>query len=160
MSKELEIYIDGASQGNPGPSGAGVVIAQEGQTVKNISIYLGDQTNNFAEYAALIFGLQEALILRASIARVYTDSQLLFRQINNDYKIKSYNLIGLYQRARHLLSAFERVEVKYIPREENRGADKLARKAIKDKSKAQVEVAALQLMRREESPNSGGQRSG
>ncbi len=134
MLKELEIYIDGASKGNPGPAGVGVVIAQDGQTIKNISVYLGDQTNNFAEYAALIFGLQEALVLRANVARVYTDSQLLFRQINSEYKIKSSNLIGLHQQARHLLSAFDHVEIKYIPREENGGADKLAKKAIKSRT--------------------------
>lgn len=158
--KELEIYIDGASLGNPGPAGAGIVVARDGQPIKNISVYLGNQTNNFAEYAALIFGLQEALVLRTNVARIYTDSQLLCRQINNEYKIKSPNLIGLYQQTRHLLSAFDYIEIEYIPREKNRGADKLAKKAIKSRTfnkeaqdlvkrcgikeriKAQVEAAA------------------
>ncbi len=127
----MEIYIDGASRGNPGPAGIGVIFSQDGRVIKNISVHLGIQTNNVAEYTALIFGLQEALILHAGVIRIYTDSQLLCRQINNEYKIKSPNLIGLYSQAKHLLSAFDCAEVKYISRDKNRGADKLAKKAIK-----------------------------
>jgi len=133
MRKELEIYIDGASGGNPGPSGIGVIVTENGQVIKNISVHLGIQTNNVAEYMALIFGLQEALILRADAIKIYTDSQLLCRQINNEYKIKSPNLIGLYYQTQHLLSAFDSAEVKYISRDKNKGADKLAKKAIKSK---------------------------
>jgi ribonuclease HI len=84
---------------------------------------------------ALLFGLQEALIRRVSVVNIYTDSQLLSRQINKEYKIKSPNLIGLYSQAVHLLSAFNYTEIKYIPREKNRQADKLAKKAIKTKTK-------------------------
>ncbi|MBL7081671.1 MAG: reverse transcriptase-like protein, partial [Candidatus Omnitrophica bacterium] len=76
-----------------------------------------------------IFGLQEALILRADQVEIYTDSQLLCRQINNEYKIKSPNLIGLYHQVRHLLSAFVYSKVQYISRDKNQGADKLAKKA-------------------------------
>jgi ribonuclease HI len=130
-AKELEIYIDGASQGNPGPSGIGVIITEDGEVVKNLSVYLGVQTNNVAEYMALIFGMQEALLRRANSLRIYTDSQLLCRQINNEYKIKSPNLIGLYYQIQHLKSGFERFEISYISRENNRGADKLAKKATR-----------------------------
>jgi ribonuclease HI len=128
---ELEIYIDGASSGNPGPAGIGVIITKDGRIVKNLSVYLGIQTNNVAEYMSLIFGLQEALIFRADAVKIYTDSQLLCRQINNEYKIKSPNLIGLYSQVKHLLSGFNQAEIKYICRDKNRGADKLARKAVK-----------------------------
>lgn len=131
MKKELKIYIDGASQGNPGPAGIGVIVIQDGRVIKNLSVYLGTKTNNAAEYTSLIFGLQEALTLQAKAVEIYTDSQLLCRQVNNEYKIKSPNLIGLYSQVQHLLSAFDCAEVKYIPREENRGADKLAKKAAK-----------------------------
>lgn len=127
----MEIYIDGASKGNPGPAGIGVILTKNGQVIKNISTHLGIQTNNVAEYMALIFGLQEALVLRANTITIYTDSQLLYRQINNEYKIKSPNLIGLYSQVKHLLSAFNCAEIKYIPRDKNRGADKLAKKAAK-----------------------------
>ena len=130
--KEIEIYIDGASKGNPGPSGIGVVICQDGQTMKNISSYIGNTTNNIAEYTALIYGLQEGLIMKAENIKINTDSQLLYRQISRIYKIKNVNLLGLYNQARHLMSAFKEVKMNHIPRTENRGADKLATKAIKE----------------------------
>lgn len=129
--KEIEIYIDGASKGNPGPSGIGVVICQDNQTIKNISSYIGNTTNNVAEYTALIYGLQEGLILNAERVKINTDSQLLYRQINKVYKTKNPNILGLYNQAVHLMSAFKEVSIKHIPRENNRGADKLATQAVK-----------------------------
>lgn len=140
---ELKIYIDGASRGNPGPAGIGVILTKDGQVIKNLSVYLGVQTNNVAEYMALIFGLQEAIILKAKAVDIYTDSQLLCRQINNEYKIKNSNLIGLYSLAQHLLSGFDRAQVRYISRDKNQGADKLAKKATKVKALTQAKVAAL-----------------
>jgi ribonuclease HI len=130
--KQIEIYIDGASKGNPGPSGVGVVICQDSQTIKNISSYIGNTTNNIAEYTALIYGLQEGLILKAESIKINTDSQLLYRQINKLYRIKSPNILGLYNQAMHLMAAFKEVSIKHIPREANRGADKLADKAVKE----------------------------
>lgn len=129
--KELEIYIDGASKGNPGPSGIGVVICRGGITLKNISSFIGNATNNIAEYMALICALQEALILKADCIRIKTDSQLLTRQLNKEYKVKHPNMIGLYNQAVHLLSVFKEASVINIPREENCGADKLATLAVK-----------------------------
>ena len=130
--KELEIYIDGASKGNPGPSGIGVVICRDGQTIKNVSSFIGNATNNVAEYTALIYGLQEALMLKAKVLKINTDSQLLYRQLKKIYKIKSQNILGLYNQAVHLMSGFENILMNNIPREENRGADKLATKAVKE----------------------------
>lgn len=129
--KELEIYIDGASKGNPGPSGIGVVICRNNQTVKNISVFIGQATNNIAEYTALIYGLQEALILKADKVKVNTDSQLLYRQIKKIYRIKNPGILALYQQVRHLMRGFSEVELKNIPREENRSADKLSSIAVK-----------------------------
>ena len=129
---EFEIYIDGASKGNPGPSGIGVVICQDGRTIKNIASYIGNTTNNIAEYTALIYALQEGLILKTESIKINTDSQLLCRQINKVYKIKSPNILGLYNQALHLMAAFKQVSINHIPRNENRGADKLASKAIKE----------------------------
>ncbi len=129
--KHLDIYIDGASKGNPGHAGVGVVICRDGEVIKNISAYIGKATNNFAEYSALIYALEEALILKADSLKVYTDSQLLCRQLKREYKIKSENIIGLYQQALRLVSAFQRVDFQDIPREQNCGADKLATKAVK-----------------------------
>lgn len=130
--KELEIYIDGASKGNPGPSGVGVIICRGPETLKNLSVYIGDATNNVAEYTALIYALQEALIMGACKVKVNTDSELLYRQVKKVYKIKSRNLLALYNQAVHLLSAFQEAAINHIPRENNRGADKLATKAVKD----------------------------
>lgn len=127
----LEIYIDGASKGNPGPSGVGIVIYREGLRIKNISNYIGTATNNVAEYTALIYALEEALLLKAKSLKINTDSQLLARQLNKIYKVKHPGIINLYSRAVHLLTGFEKVLIKHIPRQENSLADKLATEAIK-----------------------------
>ena len=130
--KEIEIYIDGASKGNPGPSGIGVVICQDGETIKNISSYIGKATNNVAEYTALIYGLQEGLVAKAESIKINTDSQLLHRQITKAYKVKNINLLELYNQALQLMSAFKEVKINHIPRTHNFGADKLASKAVKE----------------------------
>lgn len=128
---ELEIYIDGAARGNPGPAGIGVIICQDGEVLKNISSYIGNATNNIAEYTALIYALKAALTLKAESIKINTDSQLLYRQINKVYKVKNPNILGLYNQALHLMSAFRQVCVNNILRKDNRGADKLATQAIK-----------------------------
>lgn len=130
--RRLEIYIDGASKGNPGPAGVGVIICQDGQVLKNISGYIGNATNNVAEYTALIYALEEALLLKAERLKVNTDSQLLYRQIQKEYKVKNPHIIGLYQQAVRLISGFKEVSFSHIPRTENCGADKLATKAVKE----------------------------
>jgi len=127
---ELELYIDGASKGNPGPSGVGVVICRDGETVKNISNYIGSTTNNVAEYTALIHGLQEALHMKAQVLKINTDSQLLYRQIKRLYKVRNQNILALFTQAMHLMAAFKKIEMRNIPREDNCGADKLATQAI------------------------------
>lgn len=158
--RELEIYIDGASSGNPGPSGIGVVICRDGQTIKNISTYIGNATNNIAEYTALIYGLQEALKLKAEVLRINTDSQLLYRQINKVYKVKNPNILGLYNQVLHLREAFKRVSIINISREHNRGADKLATQAIKKQLKRSLITRQVEgghpSYTREESPGSRG----
>ena len=138
----LEIYIDGASKGNPGHSGVGIVILSEGKQIKNISRYIGKATNNVAEYTALIYALEEALLLKASSLKINTDSQLLARQLNKIYKIKHPGLISLFNQAVNLLTGFKKVLICHIPREENSVADKLATQAIK-KTLSRQNVAAL-----------------
>lgn len=129
--KQVEIYIDGASKGNPGPSGVGAIICSNGETIKNISAYIGETTNNIAEYTALIYALEEALILKAEELKINSDSQLLCRQIKKIYKVKSPGILPLYQLANRLIASFKTVSINNIPREDNRGADKLATQAIK-----------------------------
>ncbi len=128
----LKAYIDGASKGNPGPSGVGVVISRDGVTIKNIAGFIGNATNNVAEYTALIYALQEGLLLKAEKIEINTDSQLLYRQIKKIYRIKSASILALYNQAIRLMSGFKEFSIKHIPREENRGADKLATKAVKE----------------------------
>lgn len=130
--RQLEIYIDGASRGNPGPSGIGVIICDGNKVLENISSYIGNTTNNIAEYTALIYGLQEALILKAERLKINTDSQLLYRQLKKEYKVKHPHILSLYHQAMHLMSAFREISLRHISRGQNRGADKLATKAIKE----------------------------
>lgn len=128
--KKLQIYIDGASKGNPGPAGIGVVICENETVIKNLSYYIGKTTNNVAEYLALIYALQEALILKAESIKINTDSQLLYKQIKKDYRIKDEKIFLFYQIVQHLFAGFKEIEINFIPREKNKGADKLANLAL------------------------------
>lgn len=129
--KQAEIFIDGASKGNPGPAGIGVVICHDGDILENISVFIGDATNNVAEYTALIYGLQAVLEIKAPKVIINSDSQLLCRQIKREYKVKAPHILNLFTQVMHLLSGFEEVVINNIPRSENGGADKLANIAIK-----------------------------
>jgi len=126
----LDIYIDGASKGNPGKSGIGVAIYQNNRLIKNLSNYIGNATNNVAEYTALIYALEEALLLKAKRLKIHTDSQLLAHQLNKIYKVRNEAIGNLYNRAVRLLSGFESFSINHIPRENNKLADKLANEAI------------------------------
>jgi len=129
--KQLIIYTDGASKGNPGPAAAGVLICDVAKKpVKRISKYLGSTTNNVAEYTALIFGLQECLALGCRDVTVYTDSELLAKQVNKEYKVKDKDLKLFYEIVKHLIECIGKVEVKHTERENNKEADKLANDAI------------------------------
>ena len=134
----LDIYIDGASIGNPGDAGIGIVFVQEDQALRNISRYIGKQTNNIAEYTALVFALQEALITKVKSVRIFTDSELLYRQLTGRYKVKSDTIKNLFAQAINLSKGFEEFSILQIPREQNRGADKLAKLAAKKKEKPKI----------------------
>lgn len=131
MSK-LELYVDGASKGNPGEAGVGVVLYRNGSVVKTISSYIGKATNNVAEYTALIYGLEAAHALQADDVVVYTDSELMARQLKGEYKIRSAGLKDLYQQSLRLLMRFKKYAVCHIPRERNKEADRLATAAVKE----------------------------
>ena len=134
MPKKLSkyrVFIDGASRGNPGPASVGVVFqGPDGETVKTLSQRIGVSTNNVAEYSALIFAMQEGMILKASELEIFTDSELLAKQIAGEYKIKDDFLKVLYQFARHLKAAYSKVSVTHVGREQNKLADKLANQAL------------------------------
>jgi ribonuclease HI len=130
---ELTIYTDGASRNNPGEAGAGVVIKRNGEQVAAIARYLGTTTNNIAEYTAAVIAMEHAVELGAASVRLFADSELLVKQINGQYKVKNEGLKPLYAKVKELIAKIGRVEVQYIPREQNKEADALANKAIDEK---------------------------
>lgn len=154
MSGVYEIYVDGACSGNPGPAGIGVAINHQGKTVKEISKPIGDATNNIAEYSAFIYALQEALIMKIKDVKVFTDSELMFRQVTGVYKVKNEKLKCLLDQARHLMGGFDHIDLCHVRREKNKHADKLATGAIKKKQAKMV--APLFENTGEESPSSEG----
>lgn len=132
-TRSCEIYIDGASQGNPGPAGVGVVFLDgENRPVRQFKHYLGATTNNVAEYLALIYALQEALHLGYPTVTIKTDSELLARQMSGQYKVRDPFLRLLHDLARHLMRGFRACHVTHIPRTQNAAADRLAAQAVRD----------------------------
>lgn len=132
MAEGIVAYVDGASSGNPGPSGAGVVFHDEqGSQLATLSISLGQATNNVAEYLALLYCLQEAQQRGFRQLTVKTDSELLARQFNGQYQVRDGTLRVLHQFARHVAAAFDRLSVEHIGREFNAEADRLARRAAR-----------------------------
>ncbi|MDD5438581.1 MAG: ribonuclease HI family protein [Candidatus Omnitrophica bacterium] len=134
MSKSLKrvtVYADGGARGNPGPAGIGVVILDDkGKKLRELSKSIGTATNNVAEYTAVIYGLQEALFLRADEVDVYLDSELVAEQLGGTYRVKNEGLRPLFEQAVHLMQGFKKVNVKNIPRDKNTDADRLVNRAI------------------------------
>ncbi len=129
--KTVTIYTDGASRGNPGDAGIGVVIAAEdGKILREFGEYIGKTTNNIAEYSALIRGLREAADLGAEAVNISTDSQLMAFQLTGVYKVKSPNLKPFYQEAMSLLQRFRKVTISHVLRDLNKRADQLANEGI------------------------------
>lgn len=127
----FSLYTDGASRGNPGKSGAGIVLKDSsGKTVKKIRKYLGIGTNNQAEYNALLIGLNLAKVEGAKKLNVYLDSELVVKQINGEYRVKNPEIKLLYQKVLKITREFDKINILHIPRELNGVADSLANKAI------------------------------
>ena len=130
----LVMFTDGASRGNPGEAGIGVVIKDEGgKVIKRLARYLGRATNNQAEYTALLDGLKAAKELGAEGLQVYADSELLVKQIKGEYRVKNPELQKMNLLARSLIEKFPVFVITYIPREKNSLADSLANEAIDKK---------------------------
>jgi len=130
--KSIRIFVDGASLGNPGTSGAGVHIEDtSGNTIQDLSIPLGEKTNNEAEYLALIHGLKLAKQLKVDSVELLSDSKLMVNQINGTYRVKAANLKPLHKEAKELLSGFASYRIRQIPRDKNKVADQLASAATK-----------------------------
>lgn len=125
------LYVDGASRGNPGMAGAGAVIkGPDGAVLKRLKKYLDITTNNMAEYHALIIALEAAHSMRIRRIRVFSDSELMVKQINGQYRVKSADLRPLYEKAVKLLKGFEEAKIEHVYREDNSDADALANEAI------------------------------
>ncbi len=128
--KTTEIYIDGASRGNPGESGIGVLVIRPDGTRKEIREYIGRGTNNEAEYKALIRALGHLVAEGSPGVKIHTDSQLVASQMNGLWKVKDPKLRILHSEAGKLASSLPAFEIEYIPRENNAEADSLANEAI------------------------------
>ncbi len=136
MVNKTIIYADGGSRNNPGPSALGMVVTDDkGKILKEYSRYLGEATNNQAEYEAVIFALQKAKQLKIKNIELRTDSELIGKQLLGKYKIKDPDLQPLFIKAWNLRLDFEKVDIKIIPREQNKKADKLVNRELDSRSK-------------------------
>lgn len=130
--ESVRLYTDGGARGNPGPAGAGGWLEdpQTGVTIASFAQYLGERTNNQAEYAALITGLELAQQHGARRVEGFLDSELLVEQMSGRYKVKNAGLRDLHARAQALAAVFNHVRFQHIPRAHNRRADQLVNQAI------------------------------
>jgi len=133
---KLYVHIDGGARGNPGEAGAGVVIrdADDNAVIFKGGYFLGETTNNVAEYQALLKALRLADKFGAQMVEIKSDSELLVRQMNGEYRVRNANLKTLFDQARDLMKRFKKCTFSHIPREENKTADKLVNQAINLKS--------------------------
>jgi len=123
----ITVFTDGASLGNPGPAGIGAVFIDDtGQIVARLSKYLGETTNNIAEYLALVYALLEAQRRGIRQLAVKTDSELMVRQLSGEYKVRDGMLKLFYDLVMALRASFEACSVEHIRREGNAEADRLA----------------------------------
>jgi len=129
--EHLVAHVDGGARGNPGPAGYGVVIEDEhGKPIAEFGRYLGHRTNNFAEYSGLIAALSYTLDHKHSALRVRSDSELMVRQMNGVYKVRSPELRPLYEEARRLSRQLKWFWIEHVRREHNAHADRLANEAM------------------------------
>lgn len=126
----INLYTDGGSRGNPGPAGIGAVILDEHKKVlKEVSEFIGNGTNNQAEYTALIRGLEEALKLNPTKINCFLDSELVVKQLNKEYKVKNPEIKELYGKVLDLV-IFREISFSHVRREQNKEADKLVNEAL------------------------------
>jgi ribonuclease HI len=128
---KVVVHVDGGSRGNPGPAGIGVVITDpEAGELARANDYIGEATNNEAEYEALLLGLDRARALGLREVEIVNDSQLVERQVRGEYRVKKAELRVLRERVIEALNAFDRWSIRSVPREENELADFLVNEAI------------------------------
>ena len=129
--KHLIIYTDGGARNNPGPAGIGAVIYdEEKNVVAEISEYIGEATNNQAEYKAVVAAINKAGEIGAEELQFYLDSELVAKQLNREYKVKNPELAPLFVKVYNATLKFKKVNFSHIPREQNQEADRLVNLAI------------------------------
>jgi len=127
----VRIHIDGGARGNPGPAAAGVVIESDtGEKLYEAGLYLGKATNNVAEYRGLIAALTEAARLGADQVELFSDSELLVKQMAGEYRVKNAGLKPLYDEACQLRRQFSHCEIGHVRRADNTLADAMVNLAI------------------------------
>lgn len=128
---KITIHTDGGARGNPGPAGIGAVITDEkGKVVKEVSACIGETTNNQAEYQALIRGLEAAKKFGASEVAVVMDSELIIKQLKQEYRVRDKGLAPLFVKAWNLLHGFKKYALRHVPRAKNKRADELVNQAL------------------------------
>lgn len=135
--------FDGCSKGNPGLAGIGAVIYNEGQEIWGSCKFIGTKTNNYSEYSALIFGLQEALRLGIECLCVLGDSLLVINQLNGIFRVKSEDLLELYEEAMRLKKLFKFIEFNHVYREKNKRADELSNLGLLEQSIKEVHLTKV-----------------
>lgn len=130
------LHTDGGARGNPGPAGVGFVLRIGAREVRH-GAYIGETTNNQAEYRALIAGVDRAIAGRVTDLSCYLDSELLVKQLAGEYRVRDAELRPLHERVRRLAERFQRITFTHVPREKNKEADRLVNDAIDAESKKQ-----------------------
>lgn len=131
LNKKLTIYTDGGARNNPGPAGIGAILLNEnGDEVAAVSEYIGEATNNQAEYKAVIAAFVKADELGAEELDFFLDSELVVKQLKREYKVKNADLAPLFVQIHNASLAFKKVSFTHVPREENKEADRLVNLAI------------------------------
>ncbi|MBT3816937.1 MAG: ribonuclease HI family protein [Candidatus Magasanikbacteria bacterium] len=128
---KLFLYTDGGARGNPGPAASGIVIKNEaGETIEHYGEYLGEQTNNYAEYMGIISALAKAKELGATEVFCFLDSKLVVEQLNRRWKVKNLNIQKLFIQAWNIMQGFKKVTLTHIPRAENKESDAEVNKVL------------------------------
>lgn len=124
------IHTDGGARGNPGPAAFAFIIERPGQPDMEEKGFLGEATNNIAEYTALVRALERAQTLGGKRLIIHSDSELMVRQMNGQYKVKNEGLLPLFRQARDLVDQFDHVDIRHVRREQNKRADQLCNEAM------------------------------
>lgn len=130
----INIYTDGASRGNPGPAAAAFIFLHENKIIYQKSFYLGNTTNNSAEYQAIFNALKDAQKFTHDIIKLHSDSQLIIRQLNNVYRVKSKRLLPYYKKIQKLIKNFSNISFVHVPRTDKyiQKCDRLANQALNE----------------------------